>query len=450
MTELIRVKPTPQQLKEWDDTRAVLMWYAPALTHLFYKLMSKDADHIAVFVDDPRVPTAATDGNSVVINVNTFFQHSLMERLFILAHEILHNILNHIMLLHKLNRSKTVLLSNGKSLPFHPVAIQCALDYVVNAILVDSKIGKLPAEALYDLRIATAMDSVLDVYAKLFRDTGGRGKKPGDLPGQLGGSGQPPPPGENEEEEEGEEDNPGGAPGGFDVHLQPGTVDEIDPNQAESEHNQAEWDVHIKAAIEMAKSQGKMPAGLLRLFEEVIEDKVDWTDVVQSWFARKIGGGSWNWRKADRKLIVRDIWAPSRAGFGCDLIAIGVDTSGSIGHKEMSLWFGCLSNILAQLKPKRIIVIWCDAEVGQVDEIEDAMDLETIRRKGAPGGGGTDFRPVFDYIEDNRLGPEALVFLTDGYGEFPVRAPGYPTFWGTIGLQPEAYPFGEVVVVPHD
>ena len=438
-----RVKATAQQLKDWDDTRAVLMWYAPAFTHLFYTLMNKDDAYVAVFTDMEEIPVAATDGNSVVVNVNRFFKYPLMERLFILAHEILHNILNHVLLLHHLSRTGRVVLSNGKTLPFVPMLMQMSLDLVVNAILVDAKIGKMPENALYDLKIATHLDSVLDVYAKYFKSGGGgHGKGKGDGTGQQPG---------NDSGDGDEDDGSGQAPdmaeGGFDNHLAPGTVDGKDPAQAESEHNQSEWDTHIKAAMELAQSQGKLPAGLKRLLDELIEDKIDWTDIVQAWFARKVGAGSADWRHADRKLIVRDIWAPGRTGFGCELVVLACDTSGSITPEVMNRWFGVLANILEQLRPKQIMVIWCDAAIGRVDEVEEASDLEDIRRQGAPGGGGTDFRPVFDYVDDQRLEPDALVFLTDGYGTFPQHAPHYPLFWGSIALPADSYPFGEVVMI---
>ena len=462
MFAINRVKATKQQLSDWDDTRAALMHFAPAFTHLFYTLMNKDDDYVAVFTDSPFVPTAATDGSSVIINVNTYFKHSLMERVFILGHEILHNILNHILLLHHLSRTGRVVLADGKTLPYHPVAIQYALDYVVNAILINAKLGKPPVDLVFDLSVATHMDSVLDVYAKLVKaGGGGRGKKPGDQPSGRGGK----PGGGGKDGEEGDEqgenrektgrkqgENPDQAPGGFDTHLPPGTVEGKDPTVAEAEHNQAEWDVNIKAAMELAKGQGKLPAVFEYLFGEIIADKTDWTDIVQSWFARRIGSGGADYRHPDRKLIVRDIWAPGRAGFGCDLIVIGCDTSGSIWAqpKAMDRWFGVLANILEQLRPKQIVVVWCDAGIGRVDDVEDAIDLAEIHRKHVPGGGGTDFRPVFDYVWDQRLEPDGLVYLTDGYGTFPQRAPGYPVFWGSIALGPQGYPFGEVVMVPTD
>jgi predicted metal-dependent peptidase len=59
------------------------------------------------------------------------------------------------------------------------------------------------------------------------------------------------------------------------------------------------------------------------------------------------------------------------------------------------------------------------------------------------GGGGTDFRPVFDRIAEEPEPPNALVYLTDLYGSFPDQAPAYPVIWAANNDQ--TGPFGETV-----
>jgi predicted metal-dependent peptidase len=65
------------------------------------------------------------------------------------------------------------------------------------------------------------------------------------------------------------------------------------------------------------------------------------------------------------------------------------------------------------------------------------------------GGGGTDFRPVFDWVAARRgNGPrpcDAVVYCTDGYGTFPPRPPAYPVAWVVTPGGLERFPFGEVV-----
>jgi predicted metal-dependent peptidase len=65
--------------------------------------------------------------------------------------------------------------------------------------------------------------------------------------------------------------------------------------------------------------------------------------------------------------------------------------------------------------------------------------------KGSEGGGGTDFRPPFQYLEDRHIVPDTLVYLTDMMGPFPREAPHYPVVW--CATTKTKGPFGETVHV---
>ncbi|KAH2389053.1 hypothetical protein KXW64_007991, partial [Aspergillus fumigatus] len=234
---------------------------------------------------------------------------------------------------------------------------------------------------------------------------------------------------------------------GFDEHLDPGTSTGKDSQTASAERNPAQWDTEIAAGMAAAKAMGKLPAELQRALTDVLEPKVDWREKIQALFARKIGSGSFDWRRPDRRLITRDIYAPGRSGFGAGTVVVGIDTSGSIGPRELDMFMAEMSGILEDVRPKRLVIMWCDAAIGRVDECEDATDLMSIRAKGAPGGGGTSFIPVFEEITKMGLQPEALVYLTDGMGAFPNKEPAYPVIWGSI-YPASKYPFGDVVDIP--
>ena len=64
---------------------------------------------------------------------------------------------------------------------------------------------------------------------------------------------------------------------------------------------------------------------------------------------------------------------------------------------------------------------------------------------GQQGGGGTDFRPIFNLLESHE--PDVLIYLTDGYGDFPAQAPKVSTLWVVPpgGLEDEGFPFGDVL-----
>jgi len=381
-------------------------------------LDNANSKHVAMFTRD--VPIAATDGSNLLLNPDTFFKYNLSERIFIVAHEIMHCVWNHIGLMHSFVRRGKISYPDGTSLPYDQQLMNVATDLVINDCLIESKVGSFNKDWLHDTSYATAMDSAIDAYKKIYK------KKPGGGGGGKGPKGK-----------------------GFDEHLKPGTSQGKDPGEAAAGRNEVEWTTQVAAAANAARAQGKLPAGLERLLGEILEPKVDWKDKIAALFARKVGSGSNDWRRADRRLIVRDIYAPGRSGFGAGTVVIGVDTSGSIREQELNMFFAEMAGILEDVKPKRMVVMWCDAHVARIDEVEEAADLMALRKKGAPGGGGTDFRPVFDEIKKLGLdNVDALVYLTDGYGSFPQAAPEYATIWGNISGDNAKYPFGDVVDIP--
>jgi len=433
---------TPVQADAWGKTRTALNWHCPAFTHIFYTMLDNTASkHVALFTRD--VPIAATDGSNMLLNPDTFFKYNLNERIFILAHEIMHCIWNHCGLMLGWQRRGKISYPDGSTLPYDQKLMNVATDLIINDCLIDGKIGLFNKDWLHDKSIATLADSALDIYKKLYKKKNGgkQPKKPGDQPGKQPGNGGKPC-------DDGEVNGGSGVKGkSFDEHLEPGTSQGKDPVSAASERSEIEWQTQIVAAANVAKAQGKLPAGLERLLNEILLPKVDWTDKIVALFARKAGSGSNDWRRPNRRLIVRDIYAPGRSGFGCGAVVVAVDTSGSIGQGELDMFFAEMSGILEDIRPKRLVVMWCDAKVHRVDEVEEAGDLFALRKKPMPGGGGTNFIPVFEEIKKMGLEPDALVYLTDGLGTFPDKEPEYMTIWGSI-YEPAKYPFGDVVDIP--
>src|SRR4029077_1037869 len=196
------------------------------------------------------------------------------------------------------------------------------------------------------------------------------------------------------------------------------------------------------------------PAAIRQLIDEIVNPKVPWEQHLRSSMTRKAGEPKLDWRYNNRRLSGREppMYFAKRGHRGAGIIVVGYDTSGScINVQTQTRFFGEMAGILRDLNPRELIVVWCDAEVQRVDRLEEATDLEELRFQinalgGAPGGGGTDFRPVFEYIEKEKIIPDMLVYLTDRGGAFPSIEPYYPTIWTSI-LRDKRQPFGELVDV---
>jgi len=416
---------TPEQRQKWNDTLSMMSWVAPGFRHIWYKLLTEankngKSDYFAVMSKD--VPIAATDGKNVVINPESFFKLGLAQRTFVAAHEIVHNIFDDVNLLHRCNKSGKVPMHDGSFLPFDNANMQEAMDLRINDLLINSKIGKMPDVGCHDQTMGKADESVLDIYKKVYTR---------DHPDGEDGGGQP-----------------GPGKGGFDKLLPPGSSTGQNAQEAASERNPGQWAVEVSAAqtLEQMRAQGKMAGALQRMFQQILEPEVPWTEHIRSELARKVGSGAYNWRRGDRRFISRDIFLPSQSGYGAGWIVVWGDTSGSRSDSEIASNMAELAGIIDDVRPKRITVIWCDAEPSHIDEVEDAMDLQRIMARGVGGGGGTSVDPVFKWIEDNaHEPPDMFIGFTDGYVTFPKNAPSYPVIWASS--TDYTYPWGEVVRV---
>ena len=95
-----------------------------------------------------------------------------------------------------------------------------------------------------------------------------------------------------------------------------------------------------------------------------------------------------------------------------------------------------------------IHIIQCDAEIQEDVVIKNRNEFEAyLKSMNIRGLGGTDFRPVFRYvdqlIEEKRFrNLKGLIYFTDGYGTFPENKPTYTTAFVFVE---EGY---EIPVVP--
>ena len=123
-------------------------------------------------------------------------------------------------------------------------------------------------------------------------------------------------------------------------------------------------------------------------------------------------------------------------------MVIGVDTSGSIDAATLVAFAAEITAILDEAAPEAIHVVYCDEAVAGTETYEPGDPI----RLTPHGGGGTAFRPVFDWIAGSDIQPVCAVYLTDLYGSEFGPAPDYPVLWVSTGAT--AAPFGEVIPLP--
>lgn len=183
----------------------------------------------------------------------------------------------------------------------------------------------------------------------------------------------------------------------------------------------------IVAATMAAKKQGNMPAGLARTVDEIVNPTTPWYQLLERYMELLVKADQ-SWRRPRKKMMAHELYLPSsdtKPAMGT--VVIGVDTSGSVGAKEVAHFVGHINAILERCNPELVYVLHVDSRVHQADEFTPD-DLPLVI-KSFRGGGGTNMCKVLEWVDDEGVEPDVCIILTDGYTPYPDKAPIYPLVW---------------------
>ena len=217
-----------------------------------------------------------------------------------------------------------------------------------------------------------------------------------------------------------------------------------------------EMSIAIEDAYKAAKMHGKMPGDLERLIEKQREHKIEWYDELRDFMEKALDRGDYTWSPPSRRYLGHGFVLPGLSEQETlPNIVVVCDTSGSIEEDELEQYAGEISAVLEEFECK-FKVIYCDTAVRHE---EDFSHEDLPIKLDAKGGGGTRFKPAFDYIKDKRIETEAIVFFTDmdawDWAQLQNYDPGLPVLWldsygdivNRIGFR---LPFGKHILLELD
>src|SRR5262249_48403717 len=111
-------------------------------------------------------------------------------------------------------------------------------------------------------------------------------------------------------------------------------------------------------------------------------------------------------------------------------VVLAVDTSGSIGEAELNRFASEAQGILDAYDCD-LTILYHDAEIQGVEHWSPSDGPLVLSPKG---GGGTDHRPVFEWLEQQGIAPSCLICLTDMDSLFPETVPAFPVLWASTRL----------------
>ena len=310
--------------------------------------------------------TAATDGRHLFYNREFFGSLTTKQVEFVVAHEILHNVFDHM----------------GRNEGRDRQIFNIAADYCVNGQLIRDHIGEQPPEIKIFHDPQHYNKSAEQVYDEIFE------KYDDD---QLAALGQL-----------------------LDDHIDWEKEGEGRPAYSKDELKQIRDEIR-EATMQAANAAGagNTPANVQRMIKELTEPKMNWRELLRQQIQSTIKT-DYSFSRPNRKGWHTGAILPGMKFDETIDIAVSLDMSGSITD-EMSMDFITeLKGIMDEYKDYNI-KLWCfDTKVYNEQDF-DGYSGEDILNYEIMGGGGTDFMCNWEYMKEHDITPKKFIMFTDGY-----------------------------------
>jgi predicted metal-dependent peptidase len=405
--------------------------------------------------DPSWCPTTGTDARKFYYNPEFIEELRKDEAQFVLAHEALHCALSHFA--RRGHRVK------------HRWDIAC--DYAINPLLVDEGLKPPPgslmmneyrgmtAEEIYPLIEDNDMSETLDqhLYDKQDQtseggqdkqqnpleqenkktESGGEGqgerpeqqKSSGDKPSESEGDGQDSnqdldkeksglPKQDNQQEQQ--------FPNPTDPSEQPAQSAQPEPlTESEKDALHSQWQQRLAGAAQQAQQVGKLGEGMARLIDFFLQPTLPWR-VLLARYMNSISRDDYSYTRPSSRRGDPAIY-PSLRSAQMNVV-VAVDVSGSIHKDELNEFIAEIDSLKSQVRAK-VTLLTCDSKItGDSPWVFEAWEHCQLPDR-IIGGGSTDFNPVFEWVENNDMRPDLLIYFTDAVGRFPKQEACYPTIW---------------------
>lgn len=348
-------------------------------------------------VESPDLPTLAVDAGWRMYYNPTFVLEQTPE---VLATMVLHEAL------HCVSKHSTRFQSLGRDNSSHDTW-NLAGDANINQILDDAKMPwgefdpvRYSSLAKYGVQKDMTTEVTFFTMLKYFEDNPSKEKQNSDCGSVTGGQSR-----------------------GYELPQNNGENPSIKGDQQDVIRDRVAQDV-IKHARE--KGLGNVPGELLRWANEILNPQIDWkrelAGLMRSSLATVLGRKDYTFSRPSRRqssMAERDpeFILPSMRKPAPPTIAIVIDTSGSVGEKEITEFLSEVDGIAtANGIAQGITVIPCDSQVGEIQRVRSIAAVAEIKLKG---GGGTDLRVGISAAEELKPTPKIVIVLTDGYSPWP-------------------------------
>ena len=390
---------TPEALAEMRvevADRIIIARVGLLLRHPFFGNM---ATRLIVKNCDDWCPTAATDGRHLYYNTQFFNAMSNKEIEFVIEHEILHCVFDHL----------------GRREDRNPILYNIAADYIVNNTLMRDRIGEMVkiVSCYQDFKYEGWTSEA--VYDDLFKQQEEKGEEYLKQLGEM----------LDEHVDWGDEDGDGKGDSGSEDGSE-GKSGRPSYSKDELAKIKDEIKENMMSAAQAAGA-GNVPGEVARMIKELTEPKMNWRELLRQQIQSTIRC-DYTFSRPSRKGWHTGAILPGMNFADTIDVAIGIDMSGSIGDAQGKDFISEVKGIMDEYQEYNI-KMWCfDTKVYNeqdfsADNGEDLLDYKLM------GGGGTDFDANWNYMKEEGYVPKKFIMFTDGY---PWRSWGDEDYCETI------------------
>ena len=347
------------------------------LRHPFFGNM---ATRLRIKAADDWLPTAAVDGRNLFFNTQFFNAMSNQEIEFVIAHEILHCVFDH--LTRREDRDGQI--------------YNIAADYIVNNLLVRDRIGTIPklVDCYQDFKYDTWSSE--EVYDDIFEQAKQNGD---DFLNQLGELLDEHLDWEGDGEEDGNNNS---------------NISSKQPKYSKEQMREIRDEVKENMMTAAQSSgAGNVPAEIERMISKLTEPKMNWREILRQQIQSTIRN-DYTFMRPSRKGWHMSAVLPGQNFDETIDIAVGIDMSGSIGNEQGEDFLGEVQGIMDEYQDYNIKV-WCfDTKVYNEQDFT-ADGGERLEEYEIMGGGGTEFDCNWEYMKQHDITPKKFIMFTDGY-----------------------------------
>ena len=379
LTEIPATDLTSEQIEDkLIKARIEMLISAPFFGNLATRLRFKDATEWC--------PTLATDGRYFYYNRNFVAALSDAEIVFGIGHEVLHCVYDHFDVNRRGNRD--------------PRLWNIANDYVINADLIDAKIGeeiKL-VQICFDWKYRGMVSE--EIYDDLFKqaDEVGRVIEVESFDMHL-------------DREEGDDEGAQGQ--GGEANSEGGDKDGPAKYTAEEKEQISQEFKNATMQAAKAAGAGNLPGGVKRALDHLLNPQLDWRQLIAMQIQSVIRS-DYTMMNPSRKGLNEGFYLPGMDRETTIDVAISMDVSGSIYDEMLRDFLSEVKGIMDQYNDFRIHLFCFDTEVHNPVTFTP-HNMEEFMEYDIQGGGGTEFDCVFDYMKEAGIVPKKHIMFTDGY-----------------------------------